>query len=363
MNNKKIKNSGITLIALVITIIVLLILAGVSIATLTGNNGLLNKTSESKTQTVHASIYEQMQIEQMSYITEKNISGGDKTFEEYLNEKGIIGNDEIGEEGSGKWQINVSVLLGSNQVLGNGDATEELKDVYVLEKQSTSSGSIVNKKIATIEPIKVAEASTGEATYKVIYYGKDEQDIAEIGIITDNTVSGDTNFDKIYSYFYNKNLYDISEWDETSGKPIFKNDTSLGITGSDIDDLNYYNNVLFIQYKGENYIIYHDITGIVTSVEKSKPYNIDFDFINREVTLLDSIGEVVSINSSYNPKITVTETGEEIDLSSMIVEDANGKYIILLGLYELDKKEITISMNVNGNIVKWSGIYFVPRVM
>ncbi len=211
MNNKKIKNSGITLIALVITIIVLLILAGVSIATLTGNNGLLGKTSESKTQTVHASIYEQMQIEQMSYITEKNISGGDKTFEEYLNEKGIIG-DEI-EEGSGKWQINVSVLLGSNQVLGNGDATDELKDVYVLEKQSTSSGNIVNKKIATIAPIKVAEASTGEATYKVVYYGKDEQDIAEIGIITDNTVSGDTNFDKIYSYFYNKNLYDISECD------------------------------------------------------------------------------------------------------------------------------------------------------
>ena len=39
---KKVKGSkGITLIALVITVIVLLILAGVSIATLTGPNGLL----------------------------------------------------------------------------------------------------------------------------------------------------------------------------------------------------------------------------------------------------------------------------------------------------------------------------------
>ena len=35
--------SGITLIALVITIIVLLILAGVSIAMLTGNNGILTR--------------------------------------------------------------------------------------------------------------------------------------------------------------------------------------------------------------------------------------------------------------------------------------------------------------------------------
>lgn len=41
MRNQK----GITLIALVITIIVLLILAGVSIAMLTGENGLLNRAS------------------------------------------------------------------------------------------------------------------------------------------------------------------------------------------------------------------------------------------------------------------------------------------------------------------------------
>ena len=41
-------NKGITLIALVITIIVLLILAGVSIAMLTGGNGLLTKAAEAR---------------------------------------------------------------------------------------------------------------------------------------------------------------------------------------------------------------------------------------------------------------------------------------------------------------------------
>ena len=50
---KKMKNNikgkkGITLIALVITIIVLLILAGVTIATLTGENRLINKSRTSK---------------------------------------------------------------------------------------------------------------------------------------------------------------------------------------------------------------------------------------------------------------------------------------------------------------------------
>ena len=45
------KNTGITLIALVITIIVLLILTGISIATLTGENGVLTKANTAKEQT------------------------------------------------------------------------------------------------------------------------------------------------------------------------------------------------------------------------------------------------------------------------------------------------------------------------
>ena len=46
-NNQK----GITLVALVITIIVLLILAGVTIAALSGDNGILKRGSEAKVQT------------------------------------------------------------------------------------------------------------------------------------------------------------------------------------------------------------------------------------------------------------------------------------------------------------------------
>ena len=45
------KQKGITLIALVVTIIVLLILAGISIATLTGENGLITKTNTAKEKT------------------------------------------------------------------------------------------------------------------------------------------------------------------------------------------------------------------------------------------------------------------------------------------------------------------------
>ena len=48
------KTNGITLIALVITIIVLLILAGISISMLSGDNSILSKATEAKNKTIKA---------------------------------------------------------------------------------------------------------------------------------------------------------------------------------------------------------------------------------------------------------------------------------------------------------------------
>ena len=60
---KNFKNEkAITLIALVITIIVLLILAGISIATLTGNNGLLSKATSAKEETKKAEYKESLEL-------------------------------------------------------------------------------------------------------------------------------------------------------------------------------------------------------------------------------------------------------------------------------------------------------------
>lgn len=61
---------GITLIALVITIIVLLILAGISISMLSGDNGILQRATHSKEKTIIASEIEQIQLEVLgSYET------------------------------------------------------------------------------------------------------------------------------------------------------------------------------------------------------------------------------------------------------------------------------------------------------
>ena len=52
--NKKIKNKGITLVALVITIIILLILAGIAIASLTGDNRLFARANQARQNTLDA---------------------------------------------------------------------------------------------------------------------------------------------------------------------------------------------------------------------------------------------------------------------------------------------------------------------
>ena len=63
-------NKGITLIALVITIIVLLILAGVSIAMLSGDNSILGRSREAGYKTIIASAKEQVNVKVNEAMTD-----------------------------------------------------------------------------------------------------------------------------------------------------------------------------------------------------------------------------------------------------------------------------------------------------
>ncbi len=68
---------GITLIALVITIIVLIILAGISISLVLGENGTITKAKQAKTETEQAEQNEEIGLNETSkYIEEMGASGG-----------------------------------------------------------------------------------------------------------------------------------------------------------------------------------------------------------------------------------------------------------------------------------------------
>ena len=96
MNLQKFKEKrGITLIALVVTIIVLLILAGISISMLTGQNGILNRASEAKEEYSNSTEKEQLQLSYNSAITRK--LGESITAEELQNELNeVVGKNEDG---------------------------------------------------------------------------------------------------------------------------------------------------------------------------------------------------------------------------------------------------------------------------
>ena len=83
MNNRK-KEKGITLIALAVTIIVMLILAGVAIATLTGENGIISQATKSKERNDIGKVEEIAKLEYGNLIIEKQMDavGEEVTLEE-----------------------------------------------------------------------------------------------------------------------------------------------------------------------------------------------------------------------------------------------------------------------------------------
>jgi len=86
------KNSGITLIALVITIIVLLILAGVSLSLVVGSDGIMQKAEKAATDTKTAGIKEEVKLalayERMVYMEQKYTgSKPEQEWKDYINGK------------------------------------------------------------------------------------------------------------------------------------------------------------------------------------------------------------------------------------------------------------------------------------
>lgn len=131
--HKKSKASGITLIALVVTVIVLLLLAGISIMMLSGNNGILQRAGEAKEVTEDAQIIEQAELIKNAKLIEKNIKNEKLNKEELIsaisNDNSFSGSniDDTGvittKEGK---QIIVTEDL--NILTGEKIKTESLKD-------------------------------------------------------------------------------------------------------------------------------------------------------------------------------------------------------------------------------------------
>ena len=155
---KKKQERGITTIALVITIIILLILAGIGIATLTGENGILTKATNAQIQSIHQQVYEELKLKVAEYVIEQKTGVYNETLIQYLLDNQYIEKKDTIEG----YIINVENLSKTTLKYGNG--TDGKTDVYKIE---------------------LIEEGDTNTQYKVEYYGTTESENVELGTITD----------------------------------------------------------------------------------------------------------------------------------------------------------------------------------
>lgn len=161
--NRSCQENGITLIALVVTIVVLLILAAVSIGMLTGENGLITRAQESAEETRGASVEEERDLWKANQAIDEYTSASSESLPDLINrlvnqgllkenEKDqILGNEEKGIEATGQ------VTIGSRTIVfGTGGQTL----VEAIESGEIKIGDYVNFTNPTsgsypVEPDKV----------------------------------------------------------------------------------------------------------------------------------------------------------------------------------------------------------------
>ena len=205
------RNKGITLIALVITIIVLLILAGVTIATLTGDNGILTRASSSKIETAVGAVKEALKLEQ----GEKRIEGKQLTPETLLAEGKVQRTVQQGEDGNYYmyYALKNNAIEGM-QGLGKGNIVE-LKDVFLVDDNlnvkyiatdGKEYGDTINNKILEDETeIRFASKTFSEYVSKISGATEEEMKFKWMKNQTSLTIA-DTSVDSLQDLVFFPNL-------------------------------------------------------------------------------------------------------------------------------------------------------------
>ena len=188
MLKEKRNTNGITLIALVITIIVLLILAAVTINALSGDNGILRRATEASKQNTIAQEKEAIGVAYSSCLSDDNIGGVTSSqLQEELQK--IIKNVEVSESGT-----DLSILftdtshrytLGkSGQIEKEVDLTPEEANriVQILSVDTTNKNAIVLTADNTVKYVEIGDLKEKELSKVEIKSSDTEKIVSKKGI-------------------------------------------------------------------------------------------------------------------------------------------------------------------------------------
>ena len=160
---KRLKDKkGITLIALVITIIVLLILAGVAISMLSGDNGILNRATQAKDETEIKGILEKIQLAVTASMLNK-----DATIEENTLDKELT--DYFGTNGYNK------TPKGNGWIIKVGESEFEV----------SSTGKVKQKTIVVADTLGI-EPTYDESQMTPVVYDETKKEWVEADVKTQN---------------------------------------------------------------------------------------------------------------------------------------------------------------------------------
>ena len=194
--NLKSKN-GITLIALVITIIVLLILAGVSIAMLTGENGILTQANNSKQVTERAEAKERAQLDVAAYVADEKAKGRSGELNDSII-KGILTGKDYVEEAKdssfiskkGNHEIPYSELYGTGSSENPGGGTgnkPETDENGIYKENSTVNGEEIGTADNPTVPAGFRPMDTDTSTWGDGTNPPTEESVKNGLVITDST--------------------------------------------------------------------------------------------------------------------------------------------------------------------------------
>ena len=178
---------GITLIALVITIIILILLAGVTIGILGGENGIINKAKESKRIQKIAEIKEKIGLELMSAETDATLRG--ETLElaqrdDIASKYGTVDGDILTTT-EDNYEIDLKEIY--NSTLSTSGSYTSLKQAYETASSDLAIATASQSELAT--ELQKSTATTDDILEgKKAYVGSSVQE----GTMTDNGAVDET---------------------------------------------------------------------------------------------------------------------------------------------------------------------------
>ena len=217
------KQGGITLIGLAITIAVLLILAGISIVMLTGDNGIIKEANNAKEQVEISAEKENIDISVIEVLGQKTngiIEKSDKDkFEEnlrknYNNQK--IDVSVLENQDPYIFEVKYLQTKRSYYVTVDGDVSESIGKKLVIEYK-TSKGNLITKKLHeyTKETITIGKLELSEEIKKKNNYEFSKAEIVKVdGSITNvniiDKVTLDESINKITIIYSQKEIQTLT---------------------------------------------------------------------------------------------------------------------------------------------------------